>query len=100
MWSPLGPAPGAPPAEDAAAGAARAVPPPMPPAGGGVRKAFICGISYLGSRSQLNGCANDAKCMAYMLQSRFGFREDQVRRDGGAALSTALSPPRPPNTEI
>ena len=40
-----------------------AVPWPMPPAGGPKKKAFICGINYYGTRSQLKGCINDAKCM-------------------------------------
>ena len=54
------------------------VPPPMPPSGGPKKRAMICGINYLGSSCQLNGCINDARCMEYLLKSKFDFREDQL----------------------
>lgn len=52
----------------------------MPPSDGGSKRkaAFICGINYLGSRSQLNGCINDAKCMEYLLIHRFGFKQENI----------------------
>lgn len=37
------------------------VPVPIPPAGGPKKKAFVCGINYFGTRSQLEGCINDAR---------------------------------------
>lgn len=53
------------------------VPRPMPGAGG-KRKAFICGINYTGSGSQLRGCINDAKCMEYLLKTKFGFQQENI----------------------
>lgn len=51
---------------------------PMPAPGGVVRKALLIGINYFGSRSQLQGCINDSRCMHYLLTRRLGFREDQI----------------------
>ena len=53
-------------------------PPAMPPAGGPRKRAFICGINYLGSNARLSGCINDAKCMEYLLKSKFGFSQEQI----------------------
>jgi len=54
------------------------VPMPMPPAGGAKKKAFICGINYMGTSSQLSGCINDARCMHYLLRHRFEFRDEHI----------------------
>jgi metacaspase-1 len=55
------------------------IPPAMPPPGGNnKRKAMIVGINYFGTRSKLNGCINDAKCMEYMLLHRFGFKQENI----------------------
>jgi hypothetical protein len=54
------------------------VPPPMPAPGGPKKRAFICGINYLGTSAQLNGCINDAKCMEYLLKSKFGYTQEQI----------------------
>ena len=32
-----------------------------------------------GSDCQLGGCINDAKCMAYLLESKFGFQKQNMR---------------------
>lgn len=53
------------------------VPPPMPHAGN-TKKAFLVGINYLGTSSQLGGCMNDAKCLKYMLQKKYGFLEQNI----------------------
>ena len=50
----------------------------MPEAGGVVRRALVIGVNYFGTRSQLQGCINDSRCMHYLLTHRLGFREDQV----------------------
>lgn len=50
----------------------------MPPAGGGTRKALIVGINYRGTSSQLGGCINDAKCMEFLLRTKFGFRPENI----------------------
>jgi hypothetical protein len=31
-----------------------------------------------GSDNALNGCINDAKCMQYLLKTKFGFREEDI----------------------
>lgn len=31
-----------------------------------------------GSDNALNGCINDAKCMQYLLKTRFGFKEEDI----------------------
>lgn len=54
------------------------IPPAMPPSGGNKRKAMIVGINYFGTKSKLNGCINDAKCMEYMLLHRFGFKQENI----------------------
>lgn len=54
------------------------VPAPMPPPGGATKKALIVGINYRGTSCALNGCINDAKCMEYMLRTKFGFRPENV----------------------
>jgi LSD1 subclass zinc finger protein len=51
---------------------------PQPPNPHGSKKALICGINYKYSRYQLKGCINDAKCMKYMLTTKFGFPEASV----------------------
>lgn len=69
-------------------------PPPVPPPPGAVqqwsqqgppnsgnqpkKRAFICGINYLGTSAQLNGCINDARCMQYMLKSKFNFNDNEI----------------------
>ncbi|PRQ57130.1 putative Caspase-like domain-containing protein [Rosa chinensis] len=42
------------------------------------KKAVICGISYLYTRTELNGCINDAKRMRTLLISKFNFPEDSI----------------------
>ncbi|PRQ57121.1 putative Caspase-like domain-containing protein [Rosa chinensis] len=42
------------------------------------KKAVICGISYLHTRGELNGCINDAKLMRSLLISKFNFAEDSI----------------------
>lgn len=37
-----------------------------------------------GSSAQLRGCINDAKCMEYMLKSKFGFKQARERGEEGA----------------
>lgn len=56
------------------------VPPGMPPAAtsGGRKKAFIVGINYFGTSAQLRGCINDAKCMDYLLKTKFGFKQENI----------------------
>jgi len=54
------------------------VPRALPPAGGAKKKAFICGINYIGTRQQLSGCINDARCMHYLLRHRVGFRDENM----------------------
>jgi hypothetical protein len=50
-----------------------------PPSGPDNRKkAFICGINYLGTRQQLSGCINDARCMHYLLRHRLDFRDENI----------------------
>lgn len=52
-----------------------AVPAPMPPAGGGVKRALLCACNYRGTRAELQGCENDARCLDYLLRTKFGFTE-------------------------
>lgn len=56
------------------------VPPAMPPAGAGAgkKKALIVGINYFRTSAELRGCINDAKCMEYLLKSKFGFRQENI----------------------
>ena len=42
------------------------------------KRALICGINYLGTSAQLNGCINDARCMQYMLKSKFNFNDSEI----------------------
>lgn len=51
--------------------------PPLPNPHGS-KKAVICGISYWNTRYELKGCLNDAKCMKYLLTSRFQFPESSI----------------------
>ncbi|GKD97592.1 metacaspase-1 [Tanacetum coccineum] len=44
----------------------------------GRKKAVICGISYKGSKNELKGCINDAKCMKYLLIHKFKFPESSI----------------------
>jgi hypothetical protein len=48
----------------------------MPAAGGAQKRALIVGCNYRGTQHALKGCINDAKCLAYCLQTRFGFRPE------------------------
>jgi hypothetical protein len=48
----------------------------MPAAGGTQKRALIVGCNYRGTSHALKGCINDAKCLAYCLQTRFGFRPE------------------------
>ncbi|PSC73732.1 metacaspase-1 isoform X2 isoform B [Micractinium conductrix] len=78
-----GGAPSAPPYTAAPVHAAQHAPsapaPGMPPAGGsGRKKAFIVGINYFGTSAQLRGCINDAKCMEYLLKTKFGFKQENI----------------------
>ncbi|XP_061999198.1 metacaspase-1-like [Rosa rugosa] len=52
--------------------------PGPPPNVHGRKKAVICGISYRNSRDELNCCINDAKCMRYLLITKFKFPEDSI----------------------
>jgi hypothetical protein len=54
------------------------VPHAMPAPGGPTKRALLIGVNYMGTRAQLNGCINDARCLHYLLTHRLGFREDQV----------------------
>lgn len=65
-------------AEETAKQSRQPVPRAMPPAGGAKKKAFVCGINYIGTRSQLNGCINDARCMHYLLRHRLGFMDEHI----------------------
>jgi hypothetical protein len=42
------------------------------------KRAFICGINYIGTSMQLSGCINDARCMHYLLCHRLGFQENSI----------------------
>ncbi|GLT39889.1 hypothetical protein SLA2020_140560 [Shorea laevis] len=53
-------------------------PPGLPPSPHGRKRAVICGVSYKYSRYELRGCINDAKCMKYLLVSRFKFPESSI----------------------
>lgn len=44
----------------------------------GTKRAVICGISYRGTAIELKGCLNDAKCMSYLLMSKFRFPESAI----------------------
>ncbi|KAJ7565763.1 hypothetical protein O6H91_02G073900 [Diphasiastrum complanatum] len=51
---------------------------PTPDQGQGSKKAVICGISYRNTKFELDGCINDAKCMKYLLQTKFEFPESTI----------------------
>ncbi|XP_059459931.1 metacaspase-1-like [Corylus avellana] len=53
-------------------------PPGPSPSVHGRKRAVICGISYKNSSHELKGCINDAKCMKYLLVSRFHFPESSI----------------------
>ena len=54
-----------------------AFPAPPPPSSSAVQKrALIVGCNYRGTPHALKGCINDAKCLAYCLQTRFGFKAE------------------------
>ena len=54
-----------------------AFPTPPPASSAAVQKrALIVGCNYRGTPHALKGCINDAKCLAYCLQTRFGFRPE------------------------
>jgi metacaspase-1 len=57
-----------------------------PPSAQGRKKAVICGISYKGTKYELKGCLNDAKCMKYLLVNRFGFIESSILLLTGGSL--------------
>lgn len=42
------------------------------------KRAFICGINYLGTSMQLSGCINDARCMHYLLRHRLDFQDQNI----------------------
>jgi len=44
----------------------------------GSKRAVICGIAYRGTSIELKGCLNDAKCMSYLLMSKFHFPESAI----------------------
>lgn len=44
-----------------------------------MKKAVICGVSYKGIESdELEGCINDAKCMKYLLITKFKFKDSNI----------------------
>ncbi|KAM0034349.1 putative transcription factor Znf-LSD family [Helianthus debilis subsp. tardiflorus] len=44
----------------------------------GRKRAVICGVSYKGTKFELNGSINDAKCMKYLLVNTFKFPESSI----------------------
>ncbi|KAA8494504.1 Metacaspase-1 [Porphyridium purpureum] len=42
----------------------------------GRRKAVLIGINYTGTRNQLKGCVNDVRFIKHLLQTRFGFKDE------------------------
>lgn len=44
----------------------------------GKKRALVCAVSYKGTKNELKGCDNDAKCMKFMLINRFKFPEASV----------------------
>ncbi|CAM6028314.1 unnamed protein product [Sphagnum balticum] len=67
---------------------------PQPPNPHGSKKALICGINYKYSRYQLKGCINDAKCMKYMLTTKFGFPEASVLMLSEEQQNPTMTPTR------
>ncbi|KAK4792508.1 hypothetical protein SAY86_022943 [Trapa natans] len=64
-------------------------PPPLPygvapspgyhiPSVHGKKRALICGVSYKYTEDELKGCFNDARCMKFLLVSRFKFPESSI----------------------
>lgn len=51
---------------------------PGPASDSGRKKAFIVGCNYIGTRQQLAGCINDARCMHYLLRHRLGFQDENI----------------------
>lgn len=51
---------------------------PKPTHAQGAKRAVIVGISYQGTALELKGCLNDAKCMRYLLTSKFHFPESSI----------------------
>lgn len=43
------------------------------------KKALLIGINYVGSRSELRGCANDCATSVGILKKHFGFRDSNIR---------------------
>ncbi|GMH32747.1 hypothetical protein BSKO_00581 [Bryopsis sp. KO-2023] len=52
--------------------ASRGYAPPM-------KKALIVGCNYPRTSAELKGCINDANCMKYLLTTKFGFEERNIR---------------------
>ncbi|MFS7969050.1 putative transcription factor Znf-LSD family [Helianthus anomalus] len=48
------------------------------PSVSGRKRAVICGVSYKGTKFELNGSINDAKCMKYFLVNTFKFPESSI----------------------
>ncbi|KAJ0525704.1 putative transcription factor Znf-LSD family [Helianthus annuus] len=48
------------------------------PSVSGRKRAVICGVSYKGTKFELNGSINDAKCMKYLLVNTFKFPESSI----------------------
>lgn len=44
----------------------------------GKKKALIIGINYFGTKSQLNGCINDANAMSRFLCDKFGYKTNDI----------------------
>lgn len=57
----------------------------------GSKRAVICGISYRGTPIELKGCLNDAKCMSYLLMSKFHFPESAILVLTGITSSLLVS---------
>eukprot|EP00276_Gloeochaete_wittrockiana_P004318 CAMPEP_0184643872 /NCGR_PEP_ID=MMETSP0308-20130426/689_1 /TAXON_ID=38269 /ORGANISM="Gloeochaete witrockiana, Strain SAG 46.84" /LENGTH=296 /DNA_ID=CAMNT_0027072103 /DNA_START=224 /DNA_END=1114 /DNA_ORIENTATION=+ len=56
-----------------------AYPPAGVPAGPVLKRSLNIGINYYRSpQHKLNGCINDAKCMKYLLQTKFGYQESDM----------------------
>lgn len=51
---------------------------PSTPNAHGSKKAVVIGVTYRYTRYELKGCLNDAKCIKYMLMSKFHFPENSI----------------------
>jgi hypothetical protein len=60
-------------ARAAEAAVAPPVPAAVPPPGGGRKRALLIGCNYAGTSAALSGCENDARCLEYLLRTRFAF---------------------------